>query len=138
MDNILKEYNYLLLNHKDFTIKVVCVQYTSSNEVHKVIDMFNFMNKHTTNATFESKVCEDMNGYMCTCVGYMQASYFLQNFIDMYVEQGNIRPLFYLWKEPYKDNSKELKEITLKFETMSKNEFELIQKIKKVLEVKTN
>lgn len=130
----VEKYSNLVDNPHDFLIGIYCVKYTSNNEVCRVADMFNFMNKHCQDATFKVEQAEDIQGTMCSCSGYIKASYFIENYIDMCVDCGNnINPLFYLWQEPYKENSKEYRNVVFQFDVMCREEFEKLKKIKDIL-----
>lgn len=133
MEYKILKYDDLVNNPQDFTIKVVCIKYTFHNEISKVVDMFNFMDKHCEDATFSTKVCEDIVGYMCTCVGYMKASYFLNNYIDICIDKKELNPIFYLWQQPYNETTDEMKDITLSCTFNNHDDIFCLKKLKDIV-----
>lgn len=133
MNYKILKYDDLVNNPQDFTIKVVCIKHTFHNEISKVVDVFNFMDKYCEDATFSTKVCEDIMGYMCTCVGYIKASELLANYVDICFDATNLRPIFYLWQTPYNETTTELKDIVLNIGEVNKNNIILLKQIKDIL-----
>ena len=133
MDYKTLTYQELIENPCDFYIKVMCKKYTLNNNVSQVLPMFQYMCKYFENTTFHNCICDDVTGYMCTCVGYIKASNLLKNFVDISLEQSDLKPIFYLWKEPYNENCEELKDVVLHFEVLGVSEMELINKIRNIL-----
>ena len=126
------QYKELIKNPHDFTIKVMCVKYAEHNKCAKLIEMFNFMDKHCQDTTFYFSMPHDIQGTMCTCIGYMKASYFIENYIEMYLECNEIRPTFQLWEEYY-ENSEDVKEIVFRFDTNNKNDLYNLKQLKDII-----